>query len=213
MDRMDVSPVQLFVLVIFALLAAVVLYNLYTVLGRRIGRQPTDEPQLAVAAVPAERVTAQPDRVSADVELAGLAAVKARDPAFDVDKFLDGARSAYQMIVRAFAAGDRATLKGLLAPQVMDRFEAAMAARDSEGKSESIEFVHPPRSDLETSEVEGDQARIKVRFLGEFTSRAKGPAGEEPAKERRTAETWTFERDLASRDPNWTLVRVDAAEA
>ncbi len=117
------------------------------------------------------------------------------------------------MIVKAFAAGDRKTLDGLLAPQVRDRFEAAMAAREAEGRTESIEFAHPPRTDLESSEVEGDLARIKVRFLGEFQSRSKGPDGEETAGERRTAETWTFERNLASRDPNWTLVRVDAAEA
>ncbi len=207
------SPVQLFVLVIFALLAAVVLYNLYAVLGRRVGRQPTDDPQPATAGVPAEHAPVQPDRAAGDVELGGLAAVKARDPAFDMDKFLDGARSAYQMIVRAFAAGDRATLKGLLAPQVMDRFEAAIAAREAEGKSESIDFVHPPRTDLETSEVDGDRARIKVRFLGEFVSRTKAAGGQEASAERRTAETWTFERDLSSRDPNWTLVRVDAAEA
>ncbi|HEX4096799.1 MAG TPA: TIM44-related membrane protein TimA [Caulobacteraceae bacterium] len=204
---------QLFVIVIFALLAAVVFYNLYAVLGRRIGRQPSDNPQPAPVGAPADRSLPQPDKAAPDVELAGLAAVKSRDPAFDADKFLEGARSAYQMIVRAFAAGDRSTLKGLLAPQVMDRFETAMAARDAEGKSENIEFVHPPRADLETSEVDGDQARIKVRFLGEFTSRAKGPDGAETADERRTAETWTFQRDLSSRDPNWTLVRVDAAEA
>lgn len=204
---------QLLVIVIFALLAAVVLYNLYAVLGRRIGRQPTDEPQPAVAGVGTDRSLPQPDRAAGDVELTGLAAVKARDPSFDVDKFIDGARSAYQMIVKAFAAGDRATLKGLLAPQVMERFEAAMAGRDAEGKSESIEFIHPPRTDLETSEVDGDRARIKVRFLGEFTSRTKAADGPETSEDRRTAETWTFERDLSSRDPNWTLVRVDAAEA
>jgi predicted lipid-binding transport protein (Tim44 family) len=210
---LDVSPVQLIVLVIFALLAAVVLYNLYAVLGRRIGRQPADNPQPATAGLPADRPQAPADRAAADVELGGLAAVKARDPAFDMDKFLEGARNAYQMIVRAFASGDRATLKGLLAPQVMDRFEAAMAARDAEGKSETIEFAHPPRTDLETSEVEGDLARIKVRFLGEFISHARTGDAPETSEERRTAETWTFERNLASRDPNWTLVRVDAAEA
>ena len=210
---MDVSPVQLLILVILALLAAVVLYNLYAVLGRRVGRQPTDDPQAAVAGPPLDQPHTPVDRAGADVELSGLAAVKARDPEFDMDKFLDGARSAYQMIVRAFASGDRATLKGLLAPAVMDRFETAMAAREAEGRSETIEFTHPPRTDLETSEVEGDQARIKVRFLGEFMSHAKAADGQESSGERRTAETWTFERDLSTHDPNWTLVRVDAAEA
>ena len=210
---MDASPVQLFVLVIFALLAAVVLYNLYAVLGRRIGRQPTDDPQPAPVGAPLDQAPAQIAQATDGVEFEGLAAVKARDPAFDTGKFLDGARSAYQTIVKAFASGDRGALKGLLAPNVMERFEGAMAAREAEGRSESIDFTHPPRADLEASEVEGDLARIKVRFLGEFTGHARDADGQETTAERRTAETWTFQRDLSSRDPNWTLVRVDAAEA
>ena len=204
---------QLLIIVIFALLAAVVLFNLYAVLGKRIGRQPTDDPQPQIAGAPAERALPRPDRPAQEVELEGLAAIKARDVAFDADKFIDGASNAYQMIVKAFAAGDRKTLEGLLAPQVRDRFESAMTAREAEGRTETIAFAHPPRTDLESSEVDGDLARIKVRFLGEFESRTTAQDGQETTEERRTAETWTFERNLSSRDPNWTLVRVDAAEA
>ena len=57
-----------------------------------------------------------------------------------------------------------------------------------------------------------DLARVTVRFLAEFRSRTKGPEGE-GVDDKRTAELWTFERHLKSRDPNWTLVHVDAAEA
>lgn len=204
---------QLLIIVIFALLAAVVLFNLYAVLGRRTGRQPTDNPQPAVAGAPTDRALPEADQPTQEVAFEGLAAIKARDAAFDAEKFIEGARTAYQMIVKAFASGDRKTLDGLLAPPVMQRFEAAMATRESDGRSESIEFPHPPRTDLESSELDGDIARIKVRFLGEFESRTKGPDGQETSEERRTAETWTFERNLSNRDPNWTLVRVDAAEA
>jgi predicted lipid-binding transport protein (Tim44 family) len=199
-------------LLIFAFLAAVVIYNLYAVLGRRIGRQPEEQADAAAARPPFD---AQPPRVEAqpaDVELSGLAALKAKDPSFDADKFLKGARSAYAMIVRAFAAGDRQTLKGLLSPQAMAGFERAIAAREAEGRSESAEFEHEPRADIETGELDGDTERVRVRFLAEFRSRAKGPQGEQ-VEDRRTAEAWTFERNLNSRDPNWTLVRVEAAEA
>ncbi len=204
--------VQLLELLIFAVLAAVVLYNLYAVLGRRIGRQPDPATEQIAGRPPAARRIEASETPAPDVQLTGLAALRARDPAFDLDKFLEGARSAYQMIVRAFAAGDRETLKGLLSPQVMTGWERAMAAREAEGRSETAEFLHQPRADLETTEVEGDRARLRVRLLAEFRSRAKGPAGE-TVEDRRTAEAWTFERDLTSRDPNWTLVRVDAAEA
>jgi predicted lipid-binding transport protein (Tim44 family) len=116
------------------------------------------------------------------------------------------------MVVRAFAAGDRDTLKNLLAPPVMASFEAALAEREARGSTETVEFLHPPRADLERADLHGEMARITVRFLAEFRSRTKGPEGE-AVDDKRTAELWTFERSLTSRDPNWLLVHVDAAEA
>jgi predicted lipid-binding transport protein (Tim44 family) len=206
-------PVQLLELLIFAVLAAVVLYNLYAVLGRRIGRQPGDTQSGAPAGAPADNRAARPQGQGPDVELSGLAALAARDPGFDPAKFLQGAQAAYQMIVRAFAAGDRQTLKGLVSAQVMAGFERAITEREAQGRSESAEFQHLPRADIETGEVDGDVARVRVRFLAEFRSRSKATEGSETVEDRRTAEAWTFERPVASRDPNWTLVRVDAAEA
>jgi predicted lipid-binding transport protein (Tim44 family) len=205
---------QLLELIIFAGLAAIVLYQLYSVLGRRVGRQPEDQP----AAEAAGPVGARPDRLveakDEGVTLTGLAAVRARDPSFDVQRFLSGAKSAYEMIVRAYAAGDRPSLRSLLSPSVMASFDTAITAREAEGRTESVEFLHAPRADLDTAEMVGggDTARVTVRFLAEFRSRSKGPEGE-AVDDRRTAELWTFERNLKNRDPNWTLIHVDAAEA
>ncbi|MBQ1543273.1 MAG: TIM44-related membrane protein TimA [Caulobacteraceae bacterium] len=199
-------------LIIFAVLAAVVLYQLYAVLGRRVGRQPEDMPsgppaiRSAVDSDPAAPAAIDP------ASLGGLAALRARDPSFETGHFLAGAASAYEMIVRAFAQGDRATLGRLLAPAIMRPFEQAISGRETEGRTETVEFLSSPRADLETAEVDGDVARAKVRFLAEFRSRTKGPEGE-AVDDKRTAELWTFERNLNSRDPNWLLVRVDAAEA
>jgi predicted lipid-binding transport protein (Tim44 family) len=95
---------------------------------------------------------------------------------------------------------------------VFTRFDPVIAARAAEQRTETVEFVHPARTDLDSAEVEGDLARTKVRFLAELRSRIQGPEGE-AIDERRTAEVWTFERKFSSRDPNWTLVRVDAAES
>jgi predicted lipid-binding transport protein (Tim44 family) len=205
---------QLLELIIFAGLAAVVLYQLYSVLGRRVGRQPDEQP----AAEPAGPVVRPADRplelADEGVSLGGLAAVRAKDPTFEIAHFLAGAKGAYEMIVKAFAAGDRPTLRNLLAPSVMASFDTAIATRDAEGRTESVEFLHPPRADLEKAEMAGggDLARLTVRFLAEFRNRSKGPEGE-AVDDRRTAELWTFERNLKSRDPNWILIHVDAAEA
>jgi predicted lipid-binding transport protein (Tim44 family) len=142
----------------------------------------------------------------------GIAALRARDPSFDVAAFLQGARQAYQMIVTAFATGDRATLRPLLSDEVMNGFDVAIRQREEEGRTENVDFLQPPRADFEGVNLVGDLAKASVRFLAEFRSRSKGPEGE-AVDDRRTAEIWTFQRNLKSRDPNWTLVHVDAAEA
>lgn len=205
---------QVLELIIFAGLAAVVLYQLYSVLGRRVGRQPEDQPAPETAGPVARPADRPQEAADEGVSLTGVAAIRARDPSFDIGRFLAGARSAYEMIVKAFAAGDRQTLRNLLAPQVVASFDTAIAAREAEGRTETVEFLHAPRADLEKAEMlgGGDLARVTVRFLAEFRNRSKGPEGE-AVEDRRTAELWTFERNLRSRDPNWTLIHVDAAEA
>ena len=100
----------------------------------------------------------------------------------------------------------------MLSEQVMTGFDAAITEREGKGCTESVEFLHTPRSDLDSIEVKGDFAQASVRFLAELRTRSKGPDGE-AVDDRRTAEIWTFERNLKSRDPNWTLIHVDAAEA
>ncbi len=201
---------EVIVMLVVAVIAAFVLYRLYDVLGRRVGRQPEDVP---APVVPQAQVADQPRAVeTSSVEVAGLDALKAREPGFDIGKFLDGARDAYATIVRAFAAGDRGALKALLAPVVDQSFDAAITQREAEGRSQSTEFLHPPRADLDRVEVAGDTARARVRFLAELRTRSKGPEGE-AVDDRRTAEFWTFERRIGASDPNWILARVEAAEA
>ena len=200
-------------LIILALVAAVVLFQLYAVLGRRVGRQAEDLPQPQVNPAARDAARAAPAvNVTEPAALSGIAALRARDPAFDIGRFMQGARQAFQIIVKAFATGDRKALETLLAPEVMQTFEQAMASREQEGRSEQVEFLQEPRADLESVNVIGDLAKASVRFLAEFRSRSKGPEGE-AVDDRRTAEIWTFQRSLASRDPNWTLVHVDPAEA
>ena len=210
------TNLQTIQLLILAALAAVVLFSLYNVLGKRVGRQPEDIP-LPAAGVRTDALAAPPGD---GVALSGLAAVKAKDPAFEIDSFLNGARSAYETIVKAFAANDRRTLEGLTSPEVYATFDKAITEREGAGLSEAIEFIMPARADLETAEVDGDRLRLRVRFLSEFRATRATPAvggtdgaDTPPADERRAAETWTFERSMAGKDPTWALARVEAAEA
>ena len=203
---------------IFAVIAAVVLFQLYNVLGKKVGRQPEDDARSKPAAAPA--TSAAPDQppgrpgVLDSVTLASIAGLKARDPGFDPLRFLEGARQAHETIVRAYAAGDRETLRPLLTPTVMASFEAGIAARETRGETEVAEFLQPARADIEQASAEDNRATAKVRFLAELRNRIK-PAGdgEELVEERRVAEFWTFERTLGASDPNWVLARTEPASA
>jgi predicted lipid-binding transport protein (Tim44 family) len=211
-----VPPVSVQI-VIFAVIAAFVLFQLYNVLGKKVGRQPEEDARAQPpVATPAQgEAGANRPNVLDAVTLASIAGLKARDPAFDPVRFLEGARQAHETIVRAYAAGDRDTLKPLLTAKVMASFDAGIAAREERGETQTVEFVHPARADLELATAEENRAIAKVRFLAELRHRTKAadPAAEEEVDERRVAEVWTFERTLGASDPNWVLARTEAATA
>ncbi len=209
-------PVQVQI-VIFAVIAAFVLFQLYNVLGKKVGRQPEEDARAQPPAPPGPQADAGPNRAGVldAVTLASIAGLKARDPAFDPVRFLEGARQAHETIVRAYAAGDRDTLKPLLTARVMASFEAGIAAREARGETAKVEFVHPARADLEQATAEENRAIAKVRFLAELrTTTTPVDASAEPqVDEGRVAEVWTFERTLGASDPNWVLARTEPATA
>ena len=208
-----------FQIVLYAVIAAVLLFALYNVLGKKVGRQPEDNANKARANILATGLPksgeAKPVAVpTIDPALASaISGLKERDPAFDPARFIEGARQAYETIVRAYASGDREALRPLLSEKVMGSFDKGIAQREAAGITEKAELVSPPRADIERATAEGDIARASVRFLAEVRSTVTEANGENRSEERRTAEVWTFERRLGDKDPNWALARVEAASA
>ncbi|MFM8820260.1 MAG: TIM44-related membrane protein TimA [Phenylobacterium sp.] len=203
-------------LILLAVVAAVALLQLYAVLGRRMGRQPEDRAAQPEPAAPVRRPLTPIALEPPPVEEApvGLAAVRTRDPGFDPQVFLANARNTYRTLVTAYAAGDREVLRPLLTPEVLAAFEAGIDQREAAGRVESVDMPHPPRADVEDAKVEANRIRISVRFLGELVQTTRESDGAEPrVSERRTAELWTFERDLSEKDGVWRLAGVDVAEA
>lgn len=146
---------------------------------------------------------------------AGLDAVAKTDHDFDVRHFLAGARGAYEMIVTAFAEGDRRTLRNLLARDVFDGFASAIADRESRGETMESRFVSIDKAEIIGAEMKGRSAQITLRFVSQLISVTRNRAGEpiEGSADRVTDVTdiWTFARDTGSRDPNWKLIATEAA--
>lgn len=201
---MDQGLVEIAVL---AFVAGFVLYRLYVTLGRRTGSErPAQPPQPAPAQGELPRV--EPDAARRQPVTPsgpageGLMAIVRADPSFDPEHFARGARVAYEMIVGAFAKGDRDQLRNLLVPKVYDTYAAAIDQRESSGGM-GPELVRLKSADISDAALNSSIARITVKFEAEL---AEGAHGVRDARER-----WTFERDVRSPDPNWRLARVQAA--
>jgi predicted lipid-binding transport protein (Tim44 family) len=175
-------------LLIAAMVAGIICFRLYTVLGRRTVHEPP--PQAAPAPLSAPRPQPAPDPTQESVpSSSGLLDIQLADRDFDTPKFLAGAREAYTRIVAAFAKGDRAELRLLLSPDVFTAFDAGIAARTAP----PAELVKLHDARIVGSALHGRQAEITVAFTAEF---ANGTV----------TDVWTFERNLDSADPNWLLV-------
>jgi predicted lipid-binding transport protein (Tim44 family) len=226
--------------VLVIVVAIVVLFRLRSVLGTRTGNERTplqraqqnqsqapkpanDEKPAAVRATalplpPADaerralKLTAEIEQLSHGDEhvKSGLQAIVDADPTFAPKAFLEGAKSAYEMIVTAFATGDRKTLKNLLEKDVYDGFEQAIAAREAKGHKIDFTFVGLPKSEIAAAELDKRDSRVAVQFNAEVVQATRDKDGalvEGNADQVQTiADEWTFARNIKSRDPNWKLV-------
>ena len=144
----------------------------------------------------------------------GLDAVAAQDSTFDPRHFLSGARNAYEMIVLAFANGDRRALKDLLSPEVYESFDAVIKDRERHEQKTETRFVSIDKAELVSAEARDRWAQLTVRFVSQMVSVTRDKTGAivdgNPEKVTDITDVWTFSRDTASRDPNWKLVGTES---
>lgn len=194
---------------ILAAVALFVLWRLYVALGRGGDDQPMQRPSPTPDQRSGKPDTATPPPRRVDNErpvftgpaAGGLEEIYEADRSFTPDEFLRGAKAAYQMIVAAYARGDRETLRPLLDDDVYEAWDAAISARETSGER-PFELLRIKRAEIDRAELDGGIARVSVRYEadlgdGETTRTAK--------------EIWTFKREAASSDPNWLLDDVDVA--
>lgn len=224
---------------IFFLVAAVVIFfQLRNVLGRRTGNErPPFDPYSAsrksakdeaessdnVVALPRKRSSGEPAPdgyadidafAKPDTDLnKGLRSIKDNDASFEPKGFVEGAKMAYEMIVMAYADGDRKTLKNLLSREVFDGFVAAISEREAKSEKIQSSFVGIDKADIVSAEMKGSEAHVTLRIVSELISATRDKAGAvidgDPDTVAEVKDVWTFARDTRSRDPNWKLVATE----
>jgi len=215
--------VNIAALVIFAIVAIIILVQLYSVLGRKVGFRVEDK----VLAKPAEDVDGalKLERPAEAPKLPNLELLKSRDVNFNEINFIEKARETYEQIVQAYHRGDIDTVKDRLSENVHAIFKQAIEARTAP-VTRRLSFVDQPKADIDLIDFKDETAQIRVRFLSElmFEDISQPVEGEEGAaasevKEKpektyeRTAEFWTFQKSLRNPGSPWLLTHTMAAKA
>lgn len=227
------------VTLIFMAAAVFVFLQLRSVLGKRTGHerppidfpgQGDDQPVDADGMDGDDNVITLPSRDGADqyreidrVAKAGsavnkqLRVIKDAAPAFSPREFLSGATMAYEMIVMAFADGDRKTLQNLLSKEVYDGFAEALSEREKAGETVQTNFVGIEKMEILGAELRDNSAHVTVSVVSQLISATKDNEGKiidgDPNEVAEVRDEWTFGKDVRDRDPNWKLISTEPENA
>lgn len=219
-------------IIIFAVIAAFLVFRLRDVLGKRTGHQDrskfdpfngndnqaqedhqSDDSNVIPLPQSQDQIVEPVEPQASDVEETakeGVRAIQVADRSFTVDGFLGGAEGAFGMVVDAFANGDESTLKGLLSKEVFAGFKAAIDDRNDKNQALGTTLVGITKSSIAQAELDGKMALVTVKFISEQISVLKNAEGAvidgHPSDIVKVTDLWTFARNTNSRDPNWTLI-------
>jgi len=215
------------VIVILALVALFIGLRLYSVLGERTGheQQPILKPADPEAMVE-QRVNQQPVAQPAAADAGdmaflptagpGVRALLAAEPTFDVARFLEGAKSAYQIVLDSYWKGEASGLRPYVDDHVFDTFNSAIEQREKDGLVLDNRLVQVEQALITAASADHGLAVVTVRFEADIAAVTRNKDGEVVAGSMsdavQTRDLWTFRRQIGSRDPNWLLIETDEEE-
>ncbi len=201
---------QVLEILVFAVIAGILVFRLRSVLGRRTGNERRRDLPFSRPATPAN--PAPPAAANTTAPMLP-SAPDVTDTAFDGAAFLSGARGAFEIVVEAFAAGDRAKLQPLLSSDVFRSFSDAITARERAREKQETKIVAVKSADIVQNRVEGGTALVTVKFVSDQILVTRDAAGAvlegDPNHAVEHTDLWTFSRPTRSPDPNWTLIATE----
>lgn len=217
---------QYFDIILFAMIAGFLVLRLRSVLGRRTGNErrrdgfmraqaPVGEKPRPPAEVGQGAAVIPLQGKPVDAVAVGLDRIRRADPAFDPEHFVGGARAAFEIIVGAFARGDKSALQPLLSEDVYHPFVATLDERAAARETLETQIVQLDSPDITAAELTGQMARIVVRFVSKQVNVTRAGDGSivdgDPEHPVEKTDYWTFARDVRSTDPNWVLAGTGSA--
>ncbi len=214
-----------FTIILLALVAAFLGLRLYSVLGKRTGheqepvaRQPLDgtPPVIRQPMLGGDSSPALPQGDASLIDLAaqsGLRSIINADRQFDAGLFVEGAKSAYRLVLEAYWKGDREALRFLCDDDVYDSFIGAINSREANGEVLENRLVRIEEARIVDASYDLPMARVTVRFDADISALVKDAEGNviggSMTDAVETHDIWTFMRDVKSGDRNWKLDETD----
>jgi len=216
---------QYFDIILFAMVAGFLVLRLRSVLGRRTGNERRRDlfPRRATPAADKVATLVEPDKrvarsagdaAPADVVAEGLNRIRRADPSFDPTQFIEGARTAFEMIVAAFAKGEKAELRPLLSDEVFRRFAMAIDERVAAKEALETQIERLDSVDIVEAELVARTAQVTLKLVSHQVNVTRAMDGSivegSPGQPVEKTDYWTFARDTRSTDPNWVLVATSS---
>jgi len=226
-------------ILIFAAIAAFLIYRLNGVLGTKNGNErqrpnpftPAEQQRKPAVEMPQVRTVPPPLPVMTPAALEavvdaeanrdgrveqGLQDIRSADPYFEINSFMQGARYAFELVVTAYARGDLAAIKPLVSPKLYNDFAAGVKAREAAGHTVDLTLHRVAQARVVEAHLGGAMAYVTVDFEVEESSVTRDRAGQivegNPDSLFTIRDVWTFTRDTRTTDPNWILIETRAAD-
>ena len=145
----------------------------------------------------------------------GLPKFRLRPQILTEQSFLK-ARAAFELIIQAFAEGDRELLKSLLSEESMPIFcRRLLAGEDASEKLENT-LIRIASAEPIEAYMDGASAHVTIKIVSEQINVTRDAKGEvvdgDPDHVSEITDIWTFARDTQTSDPNWELVATRSLE-
>lgn len=213
-------------IIVLAAVAAFILLRYRSMLGEQRGRDPNEIKKRKAELEDVERIIQLPQKAETqkleltkeilapydDATRMAFLAFQRIDTDFNPDDFLEGAKSAFEMLVTAYREGDRETLKMLLSRELYDNFDKALKAEEAEGKRTQGTVVAISKAEIREAKLKGNQATISVQFSSDQIQVTRDKDNViiegDASHEVEIDDHWVFTRDLKSLNPNWTIIET-----
>jgi predicted lipid-binding transport protein (Tim44 family) len=128
--------------------------------------------------------------------------------------FLNGAKSAFEMVVKAFAGADLETLKFLLSEKIYAGFEGSINQRKAASQILVSNLISIEKSEIISASMLGNEALVTIKFVSQQINYVTDKDGQitEGRKDQiaELTDIWTFKKDVTISNPNWTIVSTNS---